>query len=100
MSKIPIVGPLLKTNEALDAARAKAKAGGNSFQVMGTALGSMGKSLMTSLSDPLVVIGLLVKAFQLFIKLGLAADKQIVDLQKSMAVSRSEAESVRDRLWK
>ena len=97
MSKIPIVGPLLKTNEALDAARAKAKAGGNSFQVMGTALGSMGKSLMTSLSDPLVVIGLLVKAFQLFIKLGLAADKQIVDLQKSMAVSRSEAESVRDR---
>jgi hypothetical protein len=97
MSKIPIVGPLLKTNEALDEARTKAKAGGNSFQVMGAAAKSIGSNLLSSLADPLVTIGLLVKAFQLFIKLGLAADKQIVDLQKSMAVSRSEAESVRDR---
>ena len=97
MSKIPIVGPLLKTNEALDEARTKAKAGGNSFQVMGAAAKSIGSNLLSSLADPLVSIGLLVKAFQLFIKLGLTADKQIVDLQKSMAVSRSEAESVRDR---
>jgi hypothetical protein len=97
MGKIPIVGPLLKTNEALDAAREKAKAGGNSFQVMGAAAKSIGSNLLSSLADPLVSIGLLVKAFQLFIKLGLAADKQIVDLQKSMVVSRSEAESVRDR---
>jgi hypothetical protein len=97
MGKIPIVGPLLKTNEALDEARTKAKAGGNSFQVMGAAAKSIGSNLLSSLADPLVTIGLLVKAFQLFIKLGLAADKQIVDLQRSMAVSRSEAESVRDR---
>jgi hypothetical protein len=97
IGKIPIVGPLLKTNEALDAAREKAKAGGNSFQVMGAAAKSIGSNLLSSLADPLVSIGLLVKAFQLFIKLGLAADKQIVDLQKSMAISRSEAESVRDR---
>ena len=69
MSKIPIVGPLLKTNEALDEARTKAKAGGNSFQVMGAAAKSIGSNLLSSLADPLVTIGLLVKAFQLFIKL-------------------------------
>jgi hypothetical protein len=49
MSKIPIVGPLLKTNEALEIAREKAKAGGSSFQVMGAAAKSMGGSLLTSL---------------------------------------------------
>jgi archaellum component FlaC len=96
MSKIPIVGPLLKTNEALDLARKKAKAGGNSFQVMGTALGSMGKSLMTSLSDPLVTIGLIVAAFKALIKLGFRADKQVVDLQKSLYLSRGAAEGLRE----
>jgi chromosome condensin MukBEF ATPase and DNA-binding subunit MukB len=55
MSKIPIVGPLLKTNDALDAARKKAKAGGNAFQAMGAGLASVGKSLVSSLADPLVV---------------------------------------------
>ena len=43
LGKIPIVGPLLKTNEALDAAKEKAEAGGNAFQSMGVAMGSMGK---------------------------------------------------------
>ena len=95
MSKIPIVGPLLKTNEALDIAREKAKAGGNAFQVMGTALGSMGKSLMTSLSDPLATIGLIIAAFKLLIELGFRADKQVVDLQKSLYLSRGAAEGLR-----
>lgn len=95
MSKIPIVGPLLKTNEALDVAREKAKAGGNAFQVMGAGLGSMGKSLMTSLSDPLVTIGLIVSAFKLLIELGFRIDKQVVDLQKSLYLSRGAAEGLR-----
>jgi uncharacterized coiled-coil protein SlyX len=82
MSKIPIVGPLLKTNEALDAAREKAKAGGNAFQVMGAGLSSMGKSLLSSLKDPLVVIGLLVKGFQALLKLGFMVDKQVVITKK------------------
>ncbi len=92
MSKIPIVGPLLKTNEALDIAREKAKAGGNAFQVMGAGLASVGKSLLSSLTDPLVVIGLMVKAFQELLKLGFKLDKQTTSLQKTLYLSRTEAE--------
>ena len=96
MSKIPLVGPLLETNDALDAARAKAKAGGNEFQVMGAAIGSMGKSLATSLTSPLGVIGLIVKGFQMLLELGFATDKQVVALQKSLYLSRDGAEALRE----
>jgi hypothetical protein len=95
MSKIPLVGPLLKTNEALDAAREKAKAGGNSFQAMGAGLSSVGKSLASSLADPLVSIGLLVKAFQFLLELGFKVDKQVVGLQKSLYLSKEGAEGLR-----
>jgi hypothetical protein len=97
LGKIPIVGPLLDTNKALDAARTKAEAGGNALQSMGAAIGSMSKSLVSSFTDPLVVIGLLVKGFQMFLDIGFAADKQITDLSKSMAVSHEEATATRDR---
>ena len=96
MSKIPLVGPLLETNDALDAARAKAKAGKNEFQVMGAAIGSMGKSLATSLTSPLGVIGLIVKGFQMLLELGFATDKQVVALQKSLYLSRDGAEALRE----
>jgi hypothetical protein len=43
LGKIPIVGPLLDTNKALDAARTKAEAGGGAFASMGAAMGSMVK---------------------------------------------------------
>ena len=95
MSKIPLVGPLLETNDALDAAKSKAKAGGNEFQVMGAAIGSMGKSLATSLTSPLGVIGLIVKGFQMLLELGFATDKQVVALQKSLYLSRDGAEALR-----
>jgi hypothetical protein len=98
MSQIPIVGELLKTDEALEAARNKAKETGSSIQAMGAAFGSMGKSLLTSLKDPLVMTGLIVKGFQELIKIGFAADHQITDLSKSMAVSKEEAKGVRDRM--
>ena len=97
LGKIPIVGPLLDTNKALDAARKKAEAGGNALQSLGAAAGSMGKSLLSNLTDPLVVIGLLVKGFQTFLELGFAVDKQVTDLSKSMAVSHEEATATRDR---
>ena len=98
LGKIPIVGPLLDTNKALDAARKKAEAGGNALQSLGAAAGSMGKSLVSSFTDPLVVIGLLVKGFQMILDIGFAADKQITDLSKSMAVSHEEAAATRDRM--
>jgi hypothetical protein len=95
ISKIPIVGPLLKTNEALDAAKEKAKAGGNAFQAMGAGLGSMGKSLMSSLADPLVSIGLIVKAFQFLLNLGFRVSEQTTSLQKSFALSSDSAMALR-----
>jgi hypothetical protein len=97
MSKIPIVGELLKTEEALEAARKKAKETGSSFSAMGAALGNMGKNLLSSLTDPLVSIGLLVKGFKMFLDLGFKADTEITNLSKSMAVSREEATATRDR---
>ena len=98
MSQIPIAGELLKTDEALEAARAKAKETGSSIQAMSAAFGSMGKSLLTSLKDPLVMTGLIVKGFQKLVEIGFAADQQVTDLSKSMAVSKEEAKGVRDRM--
>jgi hypothetical protein len=92
MGKIPIVGPLLKTNEALDAAKEKAKAGGNAFTIMGTAAASMGKGLLTSLMDPLTTIGLIVKAFQFLLELGFKVDKTQTELAKSFSLSSDSAE--------
>ena len=66
LGKIPIVGPLLDVNKALDAAREKAEETGNAWAALGAAMGSIGKSLVSSLTDPLVVVGLLVKGFQMF----------------------------------
>ena len=96
MSKIPIVGPLLKTNEALDEARTKAQAGGKAFQVMGAGLASVGKSLASSLMDPLATIGLVVAAFKFLLELGFKVDKQVVSLQKSLYLSRAGAEGLRE----
>jgi archaellum component FlaC len=95
MSKIPIVGPLLKTNEALDAAREKAKAGGNMFQAMGAAGKSIGSSLLSSLGDPLVVIGLIVKGFQELLKIGFKVSEQTTSLQKSFVLSSDGAMALR-----
>jgi hypothetical protein len=94
MSKIPIVGPLLKTNEALDAAKEKAKAGGNAFQSMGAGLANMGKSILSSLKDPLAVIGLMVAAFKGLLELGFKFDKQVTSLQKTLYLSKTEAEGM------
>ena len=96
ISKIPIVGPLLKTNEALDAARTKAQSSNNAFKVMGAGLASVGKSLASSLMDPLATIGLVVAAFKFLLELGFKVDKQVVSLQKSLYLSRAGAEGLRE----
>jgi hypothetical protein len=97
MSKIPIVGELLKTDEALDAAQKKARETGSAFSSLGAAFGNMGKNLASSLADPLVSIGLLVKGFKMFLDLGFKADTEITNMSKSMAVSQQEAAATRDR---
>ena len=97
LGKIPIVGPLLDVNTALDAAREKAEAGGNAWASLAAAAGSMGKSLVSNLTDPLVIVGLLVKGFQMFMDIGFSVSKQSVQLQKSMASSEEQATATRNR---
>jgi hypothetical protein len=97
MSKIPIVGEMLKTEEALKAARTAAADGAGKFGAMGAAFKSLGSNLVSSLSDPLVSIGLLVKGFKMFLDLGFRADTEITNLSKSMASSKEEAAATRDR---
>jgi hypothetical protein len=97
MSKIPIVGEFLKTEEALKASRDAAADGASKFGAMGAAFKSLGGSLMSTLSDPLVSVGLLVKGFKMFLEAGFKADTEITNLSKSMASSREEAEATRDR---
>jgi hypothetical protein len=97
MSKIPIVGEMLKTEEALKAARDAAGEGAGKFGAMGAAFKSLGGNLLSSLSDPLVSIGLLVKGFKMFLEAGFKADTEITNLSKSMASSKEEAAATRDR---
>jgi hypothetical protein len=98
MSQIPIVGNMLGTQEALEAAEEAAKNGAGRLGTMAAAAKSMGNSLTSSLTDPLFLIGTLIKGFKKLVEIGFAADVQVTDLSKSMAVSKDEAEGVRDRM--
>jgi hypothetical protein len=97
VSKIPIVGQFLDAEDAIKAANKAAADGKGKIGAIGAAAGSLGKSLVSGLTDPLFLIGLLVKGFKMFLDIGFAADKQITDLSKSMSVSKEEATATRDR---
>ena len=98
ISKIPVLGNLINAEEALAAAQEEAaKEGSSRTKVLGASFKSLGKSLKENLTDPLVVGGILLKGFKMFLELGLAADKQITELGKSMAVTKDEAALTRDR---
>jgi RNA-binding protein YhbY len=97
IGKIPIIGNLIDTKAALEAAAATADKGGTKFAAMGAALKSVGKDLLGAFTDPLITIGLFVKAFKLLVELGFKADTQITNLSKSMAISKDQATGVRDR---
>jgi hypothetical protein len=96
MSKIPIVGDMLGTQEALEASEEAAKNGASRLGTMAAAAKSMGSSLTTSLTDPLFLIGALTKGFKAFLDLGFRADAEVTNLSKSMAVSKEEALGVYD----
>jgi len=97
VSKIPIVGQFLDAEDAIKAANKAAADQKGKIGAIGAAAGSLGKSLVSGLTDPLALVGFLVKGFQMFLDIGFAADKQITDLSKSMSVSKEEATATRDR---
>ena len=75
---------LLKTEEALKAARDRAKETGSSWKAMGAAFASLGKNLIQTLSDPLVTIGLLLKAFKTIKDLLFSIDTESENFARSM----------------
>ena len=95
ISKIPILGDLVDTQEALKAASDAARDGAGKIGAMGAAIGSMGKSLVSNLNDPLVVIGLLTKGFLAFINLLTEADKSTGEIAKGMNMSYNDASKLR-----
>ena len=97
VSKIPIVGQFLDAEEAIKAANKAAADGAGKIGAIGAAAGSLGKSLVSGLTDPLAIVGFLIKGFQMFLSIGYAADEQITGLSKSMSVSKEEATATRDR---
>jgi len=77
--------------------RKAAKEGKSKFEIMGAGIKEVGKGIGQSLTDPLVIIGLLVKGFKLLLEIGFKVDKQVTALSRSLAISKGEAEMMRDR---
>ena len=99
ISKIPIIGNLINTKNALEEMEKVAKGTGGRFATMNAGLGSIGKDIFTHLTDPLTIgTGLikgLISGFKKIVELGFAADKEINSLSKSMGSSREQAASLR-----
>ena len=79
------------------AMRKAAKEGKSKFAIMGEGIKEIGKGIGQSLTDPLVVVGLLVKGFKLLLEIGFKVDKQVTALSRSLAINKGEAEMMRDR---
>jgi hypothetical protein len=88
VNKIPVIGEFLNAEEALKAANAAAKDGAGKLGTMKAAAGSLGKSLLTNLVDPLTLAVSIGKGF-------LEADKQTGELAKNLGVTFNEASKTR-----
>jgi hypothetical protein len=95
ISKIPIIGDLVDTDAALQAATKAAQNGAGSIGAMGAAIGSLGKSLVSSLMDPAAQISLLTKGFSAFFDLLMESDKATGELAKGMNMSYNDASKLR-----
>ena len=60
ISKIPLLGDIIDTNSALEAAKDNIKEGGDRTSAMKAAFKNMGGQIKTNLTDPMVVTGFLV----------------------------------------
>jgi hypothetical protein len=97
ISKIPIIGNLIDTSKILEEVNEAAENGAGKWKTFSIAIKGVGKSLLNSLSDPLVIIGAITKGFKMLLDLGFRVDAEVTNLSKSMAVSKIEAEGIRDR---
>jgi hypothetical protein len=98
ISQIPIVGQFTDAEKALEKMRDHAgevdengKLINGKFSTMAVGVKEVGKQIMGGIFDPLTMIIALIKA-------GLTFDTQVVELQKSMGMSRKEAEGLRHKM--
>ena len=76
----------------------KAKGFLTKLRVLGKGIGVLGKNLLENLTDPLVVIGLLTKAFKALINLGQKLAGQTADIGKNFQGLGSESAAVAQNL--
>jgi hypothetical protein len=95
ISKIPLLGDIVDTNSALEAAKNSIKEGGDRTSAMKAAFGNMGKQIKTNLTDPMVITGFLVTQF---IDALTKADTATGDLAKDFNITYDAAAGVRNEL--
>ena len=95
ISKIPFLGDIIDTNNALKAAKDNIKEGGDRTSAMKAAFKNMGGQIKTNLTDPLVVVGFL---FTQMLEALKGADKGAGDLAKGFNMTYDEAIKVREEL--
>jgi hypothetical protein len=100
MSNIPILGDLLDVQDALEASEEAANNGAGRLGSMAAAAKSIGKSLTFNLTDPLVVGGLLVKAFTTIKDLLFSADSTAESLARGMNMTYTAALNTFEQLHK
>lgn len=91
ISKIPILGDLVKTDEALVAMNKKIAEGGGRWAAMGAGLKSIGGDIAKGLTDPLFLLTQMLEALK-------GADKGAGELAKGFNMTYNEAMSVREEL--
>ena len=88
IGKIPILGQFLESEKILTSMREKAaETGSTRFSVMGAGLKEIGKQINENMLDPFVMFAAMLGA-------GLSVDQRIVELERSLGVSRIEAEGL------
>lgn len=88
IGKIPILGQFLESEKILTSMREKAaETGSTRFNVMGAGLKEIGKQINENMLDPFVMFAAMLGA-------GLSVDQRIVELERSLGVSRKEADGL------
>lgn len=97
ISKIPILGNLVDTNDVLKTMNQNIAEGGNRTSAMKAGFKNIGSQIKTSLTDPLTIVVFLVKQFVEAFK---ASDKATGELAKGFNITYSEANNLRSELGK
>ena len=95
ISKIPLLGDIIDTNSALEAAKDNIKEGGDRTSAMKAAFKNMGGQIKTNLTDPMVVTGFLVTQMTDALIKG---DTATGDLAKDFNITYDAAAGVRNEL--